>query len=64
MIDTLPHHAQVLADTAHRVVESHRTGRERFPRHLTGIPHRIDESWDWTLPEKYAETDRRDLWLH
>lgn len=56
-------HAQVLADAAHKVVESHRTGRERFPRHETGISLRIDESWDYTLPEKYADTERRDPWL-
>lgn len=56
-------HAQVLADAAHKVAEQHKTGRERFPRHETGISHRIDESWEYTLPEKYADTERRDPWL-
>lgn len=53
--------ARVLADTAHKVAESHKTGRERFPRHETGIT--VDESWEYTLPEKFQDTERRDPWL-
>lgn len=55
--------AEVLADAAHKVVESHRTGRERFPRHWTGIPRVVDESWEYTLTDEQAETERRDPWL-
>lgn len=56
-------HAEVLADVAHKVAESHKTGRARFPRHETGISDRIDSSWDYTLPEKFQDTERRDPWL-
>jgi hypothetical protein len=40
-------HVEVLAAAAREVVES----------------HRIDESWDYTLPDEYQDERRDDPWL-